>query len=275
VRWANESYNGFTQQQDGIVTWDFLTHAVDIKGYFHSTFGVPYELRDGISNDPDGFIGACAKAPNATSFIRDWLHGNSGHFGSQFFIFNARHAYSTIMLFNHDITKIEYFLGGPQSDFTFIDDRARWSGAHDVQEVYMSPNKKILKLMMFDNGINRTDMTVPYSRGLVIVLDMVHKTIDIESEYRFDYAVGSPCYTSVKGGIERIEDGKTVVTFTYCFGDGGFVSSGKYGYVVQYDKHDVMETVTRVNVIAGPAPLAGGIYRSRVLPTINGEEIIG
>jgi len=169
---------------------------------------------------------------------------------------------------------LEYYVGGELSDFTFIDDRARWSGAHDVQEVYTSPNKKILKIMMFDNGINRTDKTILYSRGLVIVLNFESMTIDFESEYLFNYTYGIPCYTAIKGGIQRFNDGRTSVTFTFCHGDGGFVNAGKYGYTVEYDKQDRMEAISRIQVQAGPAPQGGGIYRTRVMNTINGEEII-
>jgi hypothetical protein len=88
---ANDLFHGFTQVEDGVGVWDVNTNIPDIRGFLHSDFGVPYELRDAHSDETDILSHRCSWAVDATSIKQDWSHGTSLQYGENFLIFNARH----------------------------------------------------------------------------------------------------------------------------------------------------------------------------------------
>jgi hypothetical protein len=262
------NFRGYSQVEDGLAIWDVRNNIVEAKGYLHTTYGVPYELRDAHSDLSDTDSQPCCWAIYATDPKQDWSHGTSLQYGEKFLIYNASHMQSTILLFDHAASKILYYVGGDLSDFTFESEDAKWSGAHDVQQSYSTPSK--LGLLMFDDRLPNPAVPNPFSRGLEIELDFQHMTIRKVNEWRFKYDGMHECFAPILGGIER-RGSRTIVTFPLCEGDGD--PNGSFGYVVEYQPSGAIAAVTRLN-IDNPQPLpADGIYRSRIIDSINGETV--
>jgi len=263
-------YENYTQVDDILTIWNLEDNSYIIKGDLHTDFHVPYELRDDLSDTFDIYAYDCIRSSNATVGLQDWSHGNSLKYGSQYVIFNARHMQSTILLFDLNMTRVEYYVGGALSDFTFATEDAKWYAAHDVHESYYDGH--IMRLIMYDNG-NGRPAAIEFSRGLEIELNFNTMVIELVEEYNLNWNASDPtsrCFTNFTGGIER-RGRTTLVTFPFCWGEQSTVL-GKYGHMVEYNSNSGVITGHTIVDNADPQPLpANGLYRTLVVDSLGGE----
>ena len=103
-----------------------------------------------------------------------------------------------------DFKRVEWALGGPNSDYIFRDPADRPYGFHTASEL---PNGNIL---VFDNGTRRPDEEGgEYSRVIELVLNSYDLTVTKAWEYRPDPDI----FARIQSSAYRLENENTLVNF--------------------------------------------------------------
>jgi len=103
-----------------------------------------------------------------------------------------------------DSGQIAWRLGGPRSDFTFVDDpRSGFFGQHSAR--WIEPDNVIL----LDNGTNMGSRSTGDVRVVQYALDLDAGTATMVFEYALDGVGGA----EFAGSVQRLDDGRTVVGF--------------------------------------------------------------
>ena len=200
------------QQGDTIRQWDQLT-GQDVVLFDTFDHIDPVGERTASSDgDAMRFWGGC----DGTVESEDWTHANSiqvveprGNI-----IMSIRHL-NTIISIAPDYQSIEWRLGGPSSDFTFVDadgnpdPTASQHHQHSAREL---PNGNIV---LFDNGNDRLPLDDPrFSRGLELALDFDNMTTTVVWESRQTPDLYAQCCSNVT----RLENRNTVLVYGSQFG---------------------------------------------------------
>ncbi len=133
----------------------------------------------------------------------DLIHGNAFDVDKDGnILFSMRHL-SSIIKIDRQTGKIDWFLGGKENQFTFINEHSQnypdyFSYQHDI---HILPNGDIT---LFDNGNQHSPQ---YSRAVEYKLDEQSKTATLVWEYRpkpdiFNFAMGS---------VQRLDNGNTII----------------------------------------------------------------
>lgn len=111
-----------------------------------------------------------------TEGAQDWTHANSISLGQRGNVLVSLKNINQVISLSPDLRMVEWRLGGPGSDFDFLDESDRFYGQHTPIEL---PDDRML---LFDNGNFRPDGE--YSRGLELQLDFGSSTARKIWEYR-------------------------------------------------------------------------------------------
>ena len=147
-----------------------------------------------------------------TTNVVDLIHGNAFDVDNDGnILFSMRHL-STIVKIDRQTGNIDWFLGGKQNQFTFLNEHESnspnyFSFQHDV---HILPNGDIT---MFDNGNQHTP---PYSRAVEYKLDEINKTADLVWEYRHTPDI----YSFAMGSVQKLSNGNTFIGWGYASANG-------------------------------------------------------
>ena len=141
-----------------------------------------------------------------------WMHTNSLSLGpGGRLIVSSRNRNQVIALAPPGFRRVEWRLGGPDSDYEFPHPGDRFYGQHTASQL---PNGNIL---LFDNGNGRPDSEGgPYSRALELRLDPAAGTAVKAWEYR----LAPDRYADLASSAFRLPSGHTLVNFGTTFGEG-------------------------------------------------------
>ncbi len=134
----------------------------------------------------------------------DLIHGNAFDVDKDGnILFSMRHL-SSIIKIDRQTGNVDWFLGGKQNDFTFVNEHSEnapdyFSYQHDV---YVLPNGDIT---LFDNG--NQHLPTPYSRAVEYNLDEQNKTATLVWEYRHNPDI----YNFAMGSVQRLSNGNTII----------------------------------------------------------------
>lgn len=189
------------------------------------------------------------------SYDSDWLHANSLAIGPHGNVILSFNFISQVISVAPDWSKLEWRLGGRNSDFA-VDTDAVFSGQHTAS---MPAEGHVL---MFDNGRARPDGSA-FSRGLELQLDSAQKRARTVWEFR----PAASIYAPYLGSARRLENGNTVVFFGLPSGPfGGLDATGP---VSAYEVTPARAIVWNLDV--GNALSA---YRGTPLSAIGAEKIV-
>ena len=105
-----------------------------------------------------------------------------------------------VVLIDHDTGESVWNLGGPFSDFTFVDDHGAFAQQHDAQ---ILPGDRLL---LFDNATGSEPLV---SRGVEYQLNVEAGTATVVEEWL--HPDGN--FASSQGSIQRLEDGGTLISW--------------------------------------------------------------
>lgn len=181
----------------------------------------------GLGESNVTFFGGTAQSP------WDYFHINSVHKagdGSGDYLVSARHT-STIYKISGMDGSVKWRLGGSNSDFRIAPEASlesakegsgRWFHfQHDALILHSEGEDEVISL--FDNG--RTPQKVldsPFSRGMVMRLDMNRRLATIEAEY---FTEDRPQNSTLAGSMRDLPNGNTLVGW------------GKTGCLTEYDEN--------------------------------------
>ena len=135
---------------------------------------------------------------------KDWLHLNSLSVGAGGHLIMSARSRNQIIALSPDFRRVEWQLGGPDSDYEFPHPGDRFYGQHTAAQL---PNGHIL---LFDNGSGRPDSEGgAYSRALELRLDAASGAAVKVWEYRHEPSI----YSSIISGAFRLSSGHTLVNF--------------------------------------------------------------
>jgi hypothetical protein len=137
------------------------------------------------------------------SLNEDWTHANTVGLGPRGNVILSLRNLDQIISLSPDYSRVEWKLGGLDSDFVFQEPGDRFYGQHTVAEL---PGNRIV---MFDNGSFRPEGE--YSRALELELDFATMTATKVWEYRHRPDVFSDRISNVL----RMSNGNTLVNFGY------------------------------------------------------------
>ena len=187
----------------------------------------------------------------------DWLHANALSIGPRGNILVSLRSLSQVLSISQDFKTLEWRAGGVNANIKAAPG-AEWFAQHTVSE--LSPVNGRPRLLMFDNGFERTDAAVPYSRALEVELDFDSGTATKVWEFR-----PSPDnYASILGLTARLSNGNSFVHF----GSG----SGTFGSTGPIETYEVASDGRVVWRMVSDYKTAGmRVYRAYPLATIDGE----
>ena len=134
--------------------------------------------------------------------VVDWTHGNTVSFGPRGNVILSLRNLDQVISLTPDLQRVEWRLGGVDSDFAFPDPSDRFYAQHSAYEL---PGGRVL---MFDNGRFRPEGD--YSRGLELELDFSTMTARKVWEYRHQPDV----FAWNRSNIDRLPNGNTLVNFS-------------------------------------------------------------
>ena len=183
----------------------------------------------------------------------DWTHGNSITIGPRGnYIVSLRHL-NQILSIDKTFTKIEWRLGGPNSDYSFPNPSDRFYHQHSAKEL---PNGHIL---IYDNGNGRPQNEGgEYSRALELSLD----DYDMRATKVWEYTYDKKIFSSSKGNVTRLPNGNSMI---------GFI--GKSGQPQTTVEVDAKGNLVWENTFTSPTTLDR--YRADPIDSLSGEKIIG
>jgi hypothetical protein len=157
--------------------------------------------------DTGRFPGPLSQTPNQRTGEYDWTHANALVYlpADDSLLLSARHQ-SWLVKISHKAGKVLWKLGS-DGDFRMQD--GAWFYSQHAPEPH--PDGTFL---VYDNGNERPEVGVPYSRAVAYQLDEAQKTVRQTWEYRTE------TYTSFLGDANRLANGNVLV----CAGgdrDGG------------------------------------------------------
>ncbi len=182
----------------------------------------------------------------------DWTHGNSITIGPRGnYVISLRHL-NQILSIDKTFTKVEWRLGGPDSDYEFPNPGDRFYHQHSAYEL---ANGNIL---LFDNGNTRPkEEGGEYSRALELSLD----DYDSRATKVWEYS-HKKTFSASKGNVERLSNGNTLI---------GFIGrSGQPQTTVEVDNNG---NLLWENTFTSPTTLDR--YRANHIDSLAGEEIVG
>ena len=158
-------------------------------------------------------------------FLADftWMHGNSIEIDLDENLILSNRRSSEAIKIDRNTGNVIWILGGPMSDFTFLNDSFNgFSKQHDVRRLQNG------NILIFDNG---TQHTPQISRIVEYELNVENMTADLIWEYSHpEEYVGLSM-----GSVQRLENGNTLINW------GNISNSGAIITEVNMDKEIVME----------------------------------
>ncbi|MBM3934584.1 MAG: hypothetical protein FJ319_09830 [SAR202 cluster bacterium] len=142
--------------------------------------------------------------------VQDWSHGNSATVAADGTVLVSLGHLNQVVLISADFKDVLWRLGGPGSDFSFLDDTDAFYGQHTA---WLLPNGNVL---LFDNGGARPrEEGGRFSRALELRLNQATKVASVRWEYRAVPPKFSECCSSA----QRLDGGNTLVLFGGAGGD--------------------------------------------------------
>ena len=133
-----------------------------------------------------------------------WTHLNSIRFGPRGNVVVSSRYRNQVISISPRYQLVEWYLGGPNSFFTFPNPADRFYQQHTAAEL---PNGNIL---VFDNGNERPqEEGGQYSRALELTINDYDRTATKVWEYRPDRDI----FASFGSSAQRLENGNTLVNF--------------------------------------------------------------
>jgi hypothetical protein len=213
----NDSYPA--QIGDTFWKWDLASNTLSFLNEI-SNF-IPISERTADSDLlPFGYV-PCQNTSLPLSDTQDWTHGNSltlSQDGNNI-VYSSR-SLSTVFVFDSTASSLLYTVG-LFGEFAF-GPGASFSNQHSV---FLLNNSQLL---MFDNGVNNT---FPYSRGLLLQLNLESKVATKLWEYRL--STDPDCLVNFTGSNRPLSDGNFLIDFAACPYDSTVVSGNTY--VVEVD----------------------------------------
>jgi hypothetical protein len=133
-----------------------------------------------------------------------WVHGNSFDVGPRgSFIISSRNR-NQIFSISSDFQRIDWQLGGPNSDFDFANPEDQFFRQHNPSQL---PNGNIL---LFDNGAGRPEeLGGEYSRALELLLD----DYDGVAQKIWEFRAEPDIYSRNISSAIRLDNGNTLINF--------------------------------------------------------------
>ena len=162
---------------------------------------------------------------NLNTNYLNWMHGNSIEIDTDGHIIISSRTMSEVIKFNRLTGEVIWTLGGPASDFIFIDDPYNgFLGQHDARRLDNG------NLLVFDNGSSllgspRSARVVEYS------LDMV----DMTATLAWEYSHPENYIALNQGSSQRLDNGNTIISWGTVSNHGAIITE------VTYDKNIVLE----------------------------------
>ena len=152
-----------------------------------------------------------------------WMHGNSIEIDSDLNLLISNRRSSEILKIDRITGDVIWFLGGPNNEFTFVDDSLNgFSKQHDVRRLQNG------NILLFDNGNGHNP---PISRALEYAIDNTNKTASLIWGFSHpEYLVGL-----AMGSIQRLPNNNTLINWGTLHNNGAIVTE------VDYDKNILLE----------------------------------
>ena len=134
----------------------------------------------------------------------DWAYANSVQIGpTGNYILSLPRLFQVISV-SPDLKRVEWKLGGPNSDYGFPDPTDKFYGQHTAS---MLPNGNIL---VFDNGrVRPEEEGGPYSR----VLELARIDDEMTAVKVWEYRPAPDIYNPILGSAYRLDNGNTLINF--------------------------------------------------------------
>lgn len=197
-------YNDSYPAQIGDTFWKWHLASNTLQFLNKISNFIPISERTADSNGiPFGYV-PCQNTSLPLNDTQDWTHGNSLTLSQDRnnIVYSSR-SLSTVFIFDREATTLLYTVG-LFGEFAF-GPGARFSNQHSV---FLLNNSQLL---MFDNGVNNT---FPYSRGLLLQLNLVTKVATKIWEYRL--STDPNCLVNFTGSNRPLHDGNFLIDFSAC-----------------------------------------------------------
>ena len=207
-----------------------------------------------------------------TSPIITFMHANSIEIDNDNNLLISNRTSDEVFKINRITGEIIWILGGPQNEFTFINDPLNgFNKQHDVRRINNG------NITLFDNGTLHEPML---SRALEYQLDEINKTATLVWEYIHPDSV----VAMSMGSVQRLPNNNTLINWGFYF-DTFIINSGTFISEVDYEKNVVMELTYpigyyayrarkdiwdfSINVLPGDTNVDGIINVLDVIYTVN------
>ena len=188
-------------------------------------------------------------ADRGPRFGLEWMHANALSIGPRHNVLFSVHFFNQIISISHDLTRVEWRVGGVNSTIALADNDA-FSGQHTPTEL---PGERLL---LFDNGLER--------RGPSRAVE--YELVGGRAERRWQWVSPQRHFSSAVSSARRLQNGHTLIGFGMSAGLNNS-TGGTEVFEVDGAGHDIWRLrVTGTRVMFRAEPLTAIGFESAITP---------